>query len=531
MALFMLSDTICEQARLSKDARFDGRFFTGVISTGIYCRPICPAPAPKSENVIYFPHAAAAQQAGLRPCLRCHPESAPGSLLWRGSSAIVDQALRLINSGYLAEHNLAQLSDELACSSRHLRRLFIKQLGLPPQQIENTRRLLFAKQLLNDTQLPIYDIAFASGYDSQRQFNHAFKKSYQRTPSSVRKPSVSRQKMDDYIPLYLNYRPPYDWQSLLDFLAFRAISGVEWVGENRYLRSISLATDNATSRKTPTAILDVSNQPQHHRLLVKIYASGNKSIEMKNLFAIKRQLVMLFDTEASPVFLQQCFEKSALFTPENSMNNFSDTFKKCPGIRIPGCWDPFELSVRAIIGQQISVKGATTIAQRIVSHIGKIIDFDASFIQTHPKISTKIFAIFPDAKAFSKHNLNTLGLTQRRIQTLQDFSRTLLKNKLNFSALQTTESFKKNITRIKGIGPWTAQYIAMRALNDPNAYPQGDLVLENNIKANFGELTKKQITELFDECQPWRAYAALLIWRQNTVQNNSLKPADRKDNV
>lgn len=510
----MLSDKICTQARLSKDPRFDGRFFIGVISTGIYCRPICPAPPPKTENVVYYPHASAAQQAGLRPCLRCHPESAPGSPQWRGSSEKVDRALRLINTGYLAENNLEQLSQALECSSRHLRRLFIQQLGVPPQQIENTRRLLFAKQLLNDTSLSIYNIAFASGYDSQRQFNHAFQKSYQRTPSSIRKPISSRQKIDDYIPLYLNYRPPYDWQSLLDFLAFRAISGIEWVGGNRYLRSISLIADNAPGRQTQTAIIDVRNEPQQHRLLVKIYAVGNKAIEVKNLFAIKCQLVRLFDTEASPVSLQQCFNKSKLFSRKNNMSNFYDTFRRYPGIRIPGCWDPFELSVRAIIGQQISVKGATTIAQRIVSRIGKKITLDTSFHQAHPSIAAKIYAIFPDAKLLSQHNLDNLGLTHRRIQTLQDFAGVILKNKLNFSPLQNTADFMQNITRIKGIGPWTAQYIAMRALNDPNAYPQGDLVLENNLRNNFGELSKQQLITLFDECQPWRAYAALLIWYQ-----------------
>ena len=510
----MLSDKICEQARLSKDPRFDGRFFTGVISTGIYCRPICPAPPPKSENVVYFPHASVAQQAGLRPCLRCHPESAPGSSLWRGSSDKVDQALCLINTGYLAENSLEQLSQILGCSSRHLRRLFIQQLGVPPHQIENTRRLLFAKQLLNDTSLSIYEIAFASGYDSQRQFNYAFQKSYQRTPSSIRKPTSGRQKIDDYIPMYLNYRPPYDWQSLLDFLAFRAVDGIEWVGKNRYLRSITLNADNIDEKENQTAILDISNQPEQHRLLVKIYVCGNQPVEVKNLFAIKRKLVRLLDTEALPVLLQQCFNKSTLFSPENKMNNFFNHFKRYPGIRIPGCWDPFELSVRAIIGQQISVKGATTITQRLVSRIGKPINFDCSFVQMHPQITEKIHAVFPEAKSLSKQNLENLGLTHRRIQTLQDFARAILKNQVNFSPLQNTENFVQDITQIKGIGPWTAQYIAMRALNDPNAYPQGDLVLENNLKNSFGELSKQQIAMLFDECQPWRAYAALLIWRQ-----------------
>ncbi len=502
----MLAEKICEQARLSKDPRFDGRFFTGVLTTGIYCRSICPAPAAKAENVVYFAHASAAEQAGLRPCLRCHPESAPGSAQWQGSANTINSALRIINSGYLAGNRIKNLADMLNCSSRHLYRLFITQLGVSPKQVENTRRLLFAKQLLHETRLPIHDIAFASGYDSQRQFNHAFKKSYQRTPSTIRRAAENTLQANDFIPLYISYRPPYAWEALLDFFAYRAIPGIEWIDGQRYLRSIPLSKSAGNHE---TGIIEVTHQAKHHRLFVKVF-----DCKVQNLFLLKSKLERLFDTVATPLSIDSVLKKTILFGATNKSANHRKILNASPGLRIPGCWDPFELAIRTVIGQQISVKGATTIATRIVERLGKpVMAIKSKTPGTH-FLSEKFFTAFPPAKIMSKANLQNIGLTQSRIRTIQDLSRAVLNEEVSFSAQQTVEEFKQNICRIKGIGQWTAEYIAMRALNDPDAFPRNDRVIDKTIQQNFGNIKPEEILKLMDQCRPWRAYAAILLWRE-----------------
>lgn len=462
-----LSHTICRSARLARDARFDGKFFIGVHSTGIYCRPICPAPSPKEQNVEYYPSAAAAAEAGLRPCLRCRPECSPGTPAWLGSSVTVSRALRLIAEGALEANGVDSLAERLGIGSRHMRRLFLEHLGATPVAVAQTRRLLAAKKLIDETMLPLTQIAIASGFGSIRRFNAAFLEAWGRCPREMRR-TRGRAPAGGPCTLELRYRPPFDWAALLGFLAGRAIGGVEHVEGDIYRRTIVTGRGPGWIEVRPAGATALA-------LSIHCPDSGE-------LLTIASRVRRLFDLDADPQAIAGHLRPDALLGP---------LLKARPGLRVPGAWDGFELGVRTILGQQVSVAGASTLAARLVQKLGQPVAFDATGL-THT---------FPSPAEVAEADLAT-GMPASRAETIREFARAVASGHVTFDAAVDSLAFQEKLQSLAGIGPWTAQYIAMRALSDPDAFPAGDLVLRR--------ACREVDTEPW---RPWRAYAAMHIWQ------------------
>jgi AraC family transcriptional regulator of adaptative response / DNA-3-methyladenine glycosylase II len=345
----MMQQEVFERARRSRDARFDGQFYIGVRTTGIYCRPICPANTPKSENVTFFPTAAAAGEAGYRPCLRCRPECAPGTPAWSGTSTTVRRGLRLIANGALDDSTIEDLAARLGVTSRHLRRLFTRHLGASPLAVAHTRRLHFAKQLIDQTRLPMQDIAVAAGYGSVRRFNDAFVKTYGRSPRELRRTgdAAAAGDPDTVLTVSLSCRAPFDWSSLLAFFAARAVPGVESIDGGCYRRTVKIDGQ--------PGVIEV-RQDQDKVLLAM------HGIATQNIFPVVQQCREVFDLDAPMQEITRVLSQDALLARR---------LGRSPGVRVPGAWDGFELAVRAVLGQQISVKAATTIAGRLAKAYGE----------------------------------------------------------------------------------------------------------------------------------------------------------------
>jgi AraC family transcriptional regulator of adaptative response / DNA-3-methyladenine glycosylase II len=446
-----LDDDLCFRATRSRDPRFDGRFFTAVITTGIYCRPICPAKAARRENLRFFAYAAAAERAGFRPCMRCRPEVAPWTPAWNGTSATVTRALRLIGEGALDDGDVDALAARLGVTSRQVRRLFDEQVGAPPVAVAQARRVHFARTLLVETSLPISDVAFAAGFSSLRRFNTAMRSAYHVAPRAMRRGRAS----DDAITLRLPYRPPFDWRGLLEFLGRRAIPGVELVSLDEYRRTIAVGDVAGVLRvRDDRGALAVS--------LPRAFT--------RHLKTIVDRVRRMFDLFADPHAIRTHLERDAALRP---------LIERWPGTRVPGAWDPFELAVRAIVGQQVSVAGATTIVGRIAARYGSRIDTG----------DERLSIIFPDAPRLA--NARVGGMPRARAATIRDVARAA-------GALDG----------IRGVGPWTLNYVAMRS-GDPDAFPHGDLAL----RKAAGGVADRELLRRAEAWRPWRAYAALLLWR------------------
>jgi AraC family transcriptional regulator of adaptative response / DNA-3-methyladenine glycosylase II len=482
MAAVLLDHEVCDRARLARDARFDGRFFIGVLTTGIYCRPICPAPDSKRQNVRYYPSAAAAAEAGFRPCLRCRPEAAPGTPAWLGTSATVRRALRLIHEGALDGEGVEELAERLGVSSRHLHRLFIEHVGASPLAVAQTRRLHFAKHLINDTQLPMTDIAMASGFGSLRRFNDAFRRTYKRAPRELRRERKGAERQDA-LTLKLSYRPPYDWDAILAFFATRAIPGVERVTADSYARTVCVNGAGGWIEVRPVAKADALELVVH-------------DLEPAALLSISQRVRQMFDLGAEPDEVRRVLKQDKLLAP---------LLRRRPGLRVPGAWDPFELSVRAVLGQQVSVAAARTFATRIVAAHGTPLASTAEGL-TH---------LFPEPKALAAADLSAVGLTRRRTATLAALSTGVFKGEVCFSSAAAMEDARDALLQVPGIGAWTAEYVALRALADPDAFPAGDLVLQR-VAGGRRRLTEKALRERAEAWRPWRAYAVMHLWRSTS---------------
>ncbi|TAL83956.1 MAG: DNA-3-methyladenine glycosylase 2 family protein [Rhodanobacter sp.] len=471
----------CEQARLSRDARFDGLFFTAVTTTGIYCRPVCPAPAPKPSNVRYYASAAAAEAAGFRPCLRCRPELAPGNALWKRGEHAVARALKLIDDGLLAEQPLDALALRVGVGSRQLRRLFVTHLGAPPIDVHTTHRLLFAKQLLTETALPVTEVALASGFRSLRRFNAAFAKANRIAPREMRR--QPRAATGDALVLRLGYRPPYDFTALLAFLRTRALPGVEMVDEHAYARVFG----------TPTAPgwLRLSALPDGEHAL-RLELQGAPPDQMLPLVTRLRRM---FDLDADPQAIAATLGVTAVLKP---------LLRKRPGLRLPGGWDGFEIAVRAVLGQQVSVAAARTLATRIVQRFGEPLDDPPA-----PGLER----LFPTPQRLADADLREIGVTNARAATIRAVARALLDGRVNFRREQPLETFVARWEALPGIGAWTAHYIAMRALSHPDAFPAADLILRRAAAGDRPELTTRALEVLAEAWRPWRAYAVMHLWR------------------
>jgi AraC family transcriptional regulator, regulatory protein of adaptative response / DNA-3-methyladenine glycosylase II len=480
-----LDPAICEQARLTRDARFDGLFFTAVKTTGIYCRPVCPAPTPKASNITYYPSAAAAAAAGFRPCLRCRPEAAPGSPLHRASSDLVSGALRLIEQGTLDGGTVSDLAARAGVSERHLRRLFDQELGASPLDVAATRRLLFAKQLLSETSLPITSIAGAAGYASLRRFNAAFVDAYAKPPREFRR-GRNRAQADAAIELRLPYRTPYDFESLLAFYARRVVPGVEAVEGGEYRRSFVIDGQPAW--------LGVSAITGDSALRLRVH-----EVRPVQLGHVVSRVRRMFDVDADPQAIMHTFKRDRRLGP---------LIRRWPGQRLPGAWDGFELGVRAVLGQQISVAAARTLASRIVERFGT--PYPAS-------ADAALGALFPVPATLAEAELESIGLTRARAATIRGFAQACMNGDIDFSAQQTLEHNVMQLCRLSGIGAWTAQYMAMRTQSYPDAFPAGDLVLRK-MAGDGIPISERNMESIADAWRPWRAYAVMLLWRSASLE-------------
>jgi AraC family transcriptional regulator of adaptative response / DNA-3-methyladenine glycosylase II len=478
---------VYERARLSRDARFDGQFFVGVKTTGIYCRPICPANAPKKENVAFYPNAAAACEAGFRPCLRCRPECAPGTPAWLGSSTTVRRGLRLIADGALDEGSIETLADRLGVTSRHLRRLFTKHLGASPLAIAHTQRLHFAKRLIDQTDLPMHEISIAAGYGSVRRFNDAFRNTYSRTPRELRKRRHDQVLSTGGLTVRLPWREPFDWDSIITFLQGRAIPGVEQVVDRCYLRTVVFGDSAGILECCP----DAAGKCLHLTL---------HGIPTDRMFRAVQRTREIFDLDAPIEQINDLLRND---------EQLATQLEASPGIRVPGTWDGFELTVRAILGQQVSVKAATTLAGRIVSRYGEPMCLPSSI---RSRASDMLLnRLFPTSQKLARARFQGIGLVSSRIDTIRRVAQAVDKGSLTFEQAQSSDEFARSLMAIKGIGDWTAQYVAMRVLKNPDAFPASDLGLLKAV-GEHGTAGVKKLRSRAEAWRPWRSYAAMLLW-------------------
>lgn len=456
------------RAHLARDPRFDGKFFVAVKTTMIYCRPICPAKKAKLKNLDFFIHAAQAEEAGFRPCLRCRPETAPGSPAWIGTSSTVQRAIRMMDHFALEGLSIKDIAEKLGVGERWLRELFKKQVGASPQAILIARKLDIARNLLDNSMLSVTDIAFSSGFQSIRRFNDAFKARFKKSPNDFRKHKLP---LEGDLKIQLSYRPPYDWDSVIHFLSNRAMTGIELVENNVYQRLIAYGETRGWFQARPI-------QDNKIEFTIKL----NKNTNMLELIT---RLKNIFDLDADPIAIEKDLKKD---------KKLKAYLKQHPGLRIAGAWDGFELAVRAIVGQKISVKAARTILVRLVTICGEKQIFDQS-------IQLEYF--FPTPKNILAADLSSSGLTSSKIETLKLLAEAVESKNLNLDGTKGFDETCRKLLSIKGIGKWTVEYIAMRALRNPNAFPETDLELQKKIKSL--QLNSKNWT-------PWRAYAAILLW-------------------
>jgi len=492
-AILGLDRRALDRARASRDPRFDGKFFIAVTSTRIYCRPVCPVPSPKAANVRYYATAAAAAEAGYRPCLRCRPEAAPGTPAWLGTSAVVRRALQLIHEGALDASSVDALAMRVGIGPRHLHRLFVQHVGASPVVVAQTRRLHFAKRLLDETSLPMTEVARAAGFGSVRRFNHAFQTTYRRPPRDLRRRHPAATIADGWLPqrgagagpedgdevvLRLAYRPPYDWAHVRGFLAARALPGVERVDARGYARTVAAAGGHAV----------VCVRPVEGENALELRVRGAAPAALFQLSSAARRT---FDLAADPALIAAAFQADPLLGP---------LVARRPGLRIPGAWDTFECAVRAVLGQQVSVAAGRTLAARLVARAGYAITGGGDGL-TH---------LFPSPAALAAADLDGLGLPGARVRALHALGAAVAEGTLDLGA--SAEEVAAGLEALPGFGAWTAQYVALRALGAPDAFPAGDLVLRR-AAADAVPLTTRALEARAEAWRPWRGYAVLHLWR------------------
>lgn len=477
-----LDPDTCFRALRTRDPRFDGRFFTAVRSTGIYCRPICPARTPKRENCLFLPCAAAAQELGYRPCLRCRPETSPDTPAWQGTSATVSRALRLIAEGALDHAGVDDLAGRLGMGSRQLRRLFLRHLGASPIAVAQTRRVLFAKKLIDETALPMIDVALSSGFASVRRFNDAIRRSYGVPPRELRRSgsrSTSRSRNVD-ICLKLSYRPPFDWRAITRYLAPRAIPAVEFVSEAAYRRTLSV--DGVEG------FLCVTPDPEDHRLFAHIQLEQGIPLQ-----PIAERVRRIFDLGADPAVIGADLGRTRILATR---------LRSAPGVRVPGSWDGFELAVRTVLGQQVSVKGATTLCGRLVRRFG-----------TPAALAPAAGAcLFPEPAVLAGADLRAIGLPRTRAESISALAAAVATGDLDLETPRALDVAVTTLCRLPGIGDWSAHYIAMRVLREPDAFPASDLGLRRALGTQGRPLPRRDLAALAEGWRPWRSYAAMLLW-------------------
>ncbi len=473
-------------ALTARDARFDGVFFVGVTSTGIYCRPICRVKAPKAANCRFYDSAQEAEQAGFRPCLRCRPELAPGNAPVDDAGRIARLIVQRLWEGHFdGEAGLEAIADEFALSSRQIRRIVRAQLRVSPIQLLLTRRLLLAKQLLTETRWPIAEVAFASGFGSLRRFNDAFARRYGMSPTRLRRAGereVPLTGSGDTTVLQLVYRPPYDWEGMLAFLAARALAGVELVTDRAYARTVRLGQAEGWIR--------VTRAPRGDALLLEFTHSL-----MPALPALLGRVRALFDLDARPDLIRKRLATDAWLAP---------AVRACPGLRVPGAFHGFELGLRAILGQQVTVAAATTLAGRVVEALGEPV---ATSIPELNRLSPSPERVArAGAEAIAR-----LGIVVSRARSLVALAEAERSGEVTLEggARHDPEEAIRRLADLPGVGPWTAHYIAMRSLRWPDAFPKEDIA----IRRALGGVTADEAEARSEAWRPWRSYAVLFLWR------------------
>ncbi len=485
-----LTAQACYQAMKTHDARFDGRFFVGVSSTRIYCRPICRVRLPQQKNCTFHPSAAAAEAAGFRPCLKCRPELAPGFAATEASAKLARTAARMIEDGVANDVDLSQIAQRIGVTDRHLRRIFADEFGVSPVQYAQTHRLLLAKRLLTDTALPVVDVAFASGFSSVRRMNALFAERYGFSPTRLRKEGRGDDAgTTDALTFVLPYRPPYDWSRLLAFLAKRTIPGVEAIAGDVYRRIVRVdhAPAGGANGAGTAGWLEVSHLPRRNALQLR-FASTLATSAQQMLSRSKQ----VFDVAADPQEITLALGELA---------------DGAPGLRLPGAFDGFELALRAILGQQVTVKAARTLAIRFVDAFGDpVVTPFASLTRAFPQAER--------VAALMRADIAGLGIVGTRADAMIAIARAVAEKSLALHGGADPAQTIAALCAIKGIGPWTAHYIAMRALAWPDAWPPQDVALLNAMQLPNTAKGQRAADAIAEAWRPWRSYAVLHTWRK-----------------
>ncbi len=479
-----LDPAACYRAIQSRDARFDGRLFVGVRTTGIYCRPICPARTPHAENCRFFTSAAAAQEAGFRPCLRCRPETAPEFSAWNGTSGTVSRALALIAEGALdgSAADLETLAGRLGVGGRQLRRLFRAHLGATPVAVAQTRRVLFAKQLIHQTRLPMTEVALASGFGSVRRFNETFRALFQRPPSALRRHDVADRPAASGVTLSLRYHPPYDWEAMLAFLAARAIPAIERVDRHEYRRTI--VHDGSIGMVT------ITHAPERQSLVAAIRFPCVRALP-----AIVRRIRHVFDLGADVGTIGQHLSCDPALAP---------LVERRPGLRAPGGWDGFELAIRAVLGQQVTLAAARRLAGQLAALCGTRLPGEEG---------DGLSLSFPTPGQVCGADLDRLGMPGSRRATLKAVAAAAAADRLLFAPSKGLDDTVTRLRAVPGIGEWTAQYIALRALRETDAFPATDIgLLRGAARIDGVKPTPASLLRRAEAWRPWRGYAAQHLW-------------------
>ncbi len=470
----------------AKDVRFDGRFFVGISSTGIYCRPVCRAKQPKAENCTFYPTAAEAEQAGYRPCLLCRPELAPGSSITDAAAMLAQRAARMLEENCGSGQSIEEIAEQLGCTDRHLRRVFAAEYNVSPVQYLQTCRLLLSKNLLTDTNLSVLDVAMAAGFGSLRRFNDLFKKHYRLSPTALRKRMPEEKKQSKDIILSLGYRPPYRWEEILDFLALRAVPGVETVKNKEYWRTVRLLDAN---KKYICGWIRVSHAAKKNALTVAL-----SEALLPVLPQVLARVRHLFDLYCDPEAVYE------ILAPMNDIRPGLCVL----GTRLPGCFNAFEMAVRAVLGQQITVKAARTLAERFTGAFG-------TPVQTDMEDLTHLFPLPEDILALDgpvEDHLGPLGITSARARTIYELAKVSERGEIAFNPCVQPEREMEKLLAIRGIGNWTAQYIAMRTMGWTDAFLETDVGVKKALEPH----STKELLQMAEAWRPWRSYATINLW-------------------
>lgn len=473
----------CYKAVQSRDSRFDGRFFTAVTSTGIYCRPVCPAQTPQPQNVQFYVSAGAAEAAGFRACRRCRPESAPGSPDWNVRADLVGRALRLIAEGEVDREGIEGLARRLAVSTRHVHRELLAAVGAGPLALARTRRAQTARLLIDQTRLALTEIAFAAGFNSVRQFNETMQAAFGCPPGDLRRRERPLDAGQGWVALRLRYRPPLASAELLAHFARRALPAIEEVTDGCYRRTIALGRS--------VGVVELQPVQGTSEVAVRLRLD-----ELRDLGLAVERCRQLFDLDVDPGAVAAVLEADAALAPLVAAR---------PGLRVPGAFDGWELAARAMLGQQVSLAGARTLGNRLIAALGAPLPAPVGAL-TH---------LFPSAAAVAQADLAGLGILPARAVALQALARSVANGVLGLDRGADREGALQRLQALPGVGPWTAAYVAMRALGDPDAFPVTDLALRR-AATHLGLGDTRRLSVRVEGWRPWRAYAAMYLWSSLT---------------